>query len=43
MASAQISRIQAAINEAQRKIEEVELTFRNDASKELSETMAKAE
>lgn len=41
MASAQISRIQAAINEAQRKIEEVELTFRNEASKELSETMAK--
>ena len=41
MASAQISRVQASINEAQRKIEEVELTFRNDASKELSETMAK--
>lgn len=41
MAVAQISRIQAAINEAQRKIEEVELTFRNDASKELSETTAK--
>lgn len=41
MASAQISRVQAAINEAQRKIEEVELNFRNDASKELSETMAK--
>lgn len=41
MAAAQISRIQAAINEAQRKIEEVELTFRNEASKELSETMAK--
>ncbi|HLO62803.1 MAG TPA: HlyD family type I secretion periplasmic adaptor subunit [Azonexus sp.] len=41
MASAQISRVQAAINEAQRKIEEVELTFRNDASKELSETTAK--
>ena len=41
MAVAQISRIQAAINEAQRKIEEVELTFRNDASKELSETSAK--
>jgi len=41
MASAQITRIQAAINEAQRKIEEVELTFRNDAGKELSETMAK--
>ncbi len=41
MASAQITRIQAAINEAQRKIEEVELTFRNDAGKELSETMSK--
>ncbi len=41
MASAQITRVQAAINEAQRKIEEVELTFRNDAGKELSETMAK--
>jgi len=41
MAGAQITRIQAAINEAQRKIEEVELTFRNDAGKELSETMAK--
>jgi adhesin transport system membrane fusion protein len=41
MASAQGTRIQAAINEAQRKIEEVELTFRNDAGKELSETMAK--
>ena len=41
MASAQISRIQAAINEAHRKIEEVELAFRNDAGKELSETMAK--
>ena len=41
MASAQIVRVQAAIGEAQRKIEEVELTFRNDAGKELSETMAK--
>lgn len=41
MASAQITRIQAAINEAHRKIEEVELTFRNDAGKELSETSAK--
>lgn len=41
MASAQISRIQAAINEAQRKIEEVELSFRNEAGKELSETVAK--
>jgi len=41
MASAQISRVQSSINEAQRKIEEVELTFRNDASKELSEVMSK--
>lgn len=41
MASAQITRVQAAINEAQRKIEEVELSFRNEAGKELSETMAK--
>lgn len=41
MASAQITRIQSAINEAQRKIEEVELSIRNDAGKELSETMAK--
>ena len=40
-ASAQITRIQAAIGEAQRKIEEVELTHRNDAGKELSETMSK--
>ena len=41
MASAQITRVQASINEAQRKIEEVELNFRNDAGKELSETTAK--
>lgn len=41
MASAQITRVQAAINEAQRKIEEVGLNFRNDAGKELSETNAK--
>ncbi|PKO37567.1 MAG: HlyD family type I secretion periplasmic adaptor subunit [Betaproteobacteria bacterium HGW-Betaproteobacteria-6] len=41
MASAQISRVQASINEAKRKIEEVELTFRNEASKELSEVMSK--
>ncbi len=40
-ASAQITRVQAAINEAQRKIEEVELTFRNDAGKELSEITGK--
>ena len=41
MASAQITRVQAAISEAQRKIEEVELNFRNDAAKELSESVAK--
>lgn len=36
-AAAEIARTQAAIGEAQRKIQEVELTFRNDASKELSD------
>ena len=41
MATAQIARLQAAIAEAQRKIEERELAFRNDAGKDLSETMAK--
>ena len=41
MASAQISRIQAAITEANRKIEEVGLAFRNEAGKELAETTAK--
>lgn len=41
MASAQIVRVQAAIAEARRKIEEVEWNFRNDAGKELSETNAK--
>ena len=41
MAAAQITRVQAAINEAHRKIEEVELSFRNDAGKELSETVSK--
>ena len=41
MASAQLTRIQSAINEAHRKIEEVGLTFRNEAGKELSETMSK--
>lgn len=40
-ASAQITRTQAAIGEAQRKIQEVELTFRNDAAKELSEITGK--
>ena len=40
-ASAQISRVQAAIGEAQRKIEEVQLNSRNQMSAELSETMSK--
>ncbi|MGB9494715.1 MAG: HlyD family type I secretion periplasmic adaptor subunit [Azonexus sp.] len=40
-ATAQITRVQASINEAQRKIEEVGLAFRNDAGKELSENNAK--
>lgn len=40
-ASAQITRVQAAIAEAQKKIEEVELNFRNEAGKELSEINAK--
>ena len=41
MASAQISRVQAAISEANRKIEEVELNFRNDARKDLADTVGK--
>ena len=41
MASAQITRVQAAINEARRKIEEVELSFRNEAGRDLSETVTK--
>ncbi len=40
-ASAQIARVQAAIGEAQRKIQETELTFRNDARKELADVMGK--
>lgn len=40
-ANAQLPKIQAAISEAQRKIDEVELTIRNQASAELSETMSK--
>lgn len=40
-ATAQISRVQAAILEATRKIEEVTLTSRNQMSGELSETMGK--
>lgn len=41
VAAAQISRAQAAIAEANRKIQEVELNTRNTARKEYSETMAK--
>lgn len=41
MAAAQIARAQAAIAEASRKIEEVELNFRNEARKELAETQGK--
>ncbi len=41
MASAQISRVQAAVVEASRKVQEVEIAFRNEARKELSEAMAK--
>ncbi|MDB5888033.1 MAG: HlyD family type secretion periplasmic adaptor subunit, partial [Rhodocyclales bacterium] len=40
-ASAQIPRIESAMAEAQRKIQEVELTFRNQARTELSDTVAK--
>jgi len=38
---AQIARIGSAIAEAERKIQEVELNFRNEASKELSETVSR--
>lgn len=40
-ASAQIARVQAAIGEAQRKSQETEIQFRNDARKELSDTLGK--
>lgn len=41
IAGSQIARVQAAIGESSRKIQEVELSFRNTASKEYSETMAR--
>ena len=41
MAAAQSSRIQASISEANHKLEEVSLAFRNEAGKELAETTAK--
>jgi membrane fusion protein, adhesin transport system len=40
-ASSQITRLQAAINEAQQKIQEVELNFKNQARNELSEIQSK--
>lgn len=39
--TAQISKIQASIGEAQRKVGQVELEFRNNLRKDLSETMGK--
>ena len=41
MAAAQISRIQSSISEANHKLEEVGLAFRNESGKELAETMSK--
>lgn len=38
---AQIARVQASIGEASRKVQETELAFRNEARKELSETLGK--
>ena len=40
-ANSDIPRLESAVNEANRKIQEVELTFRNIARSELSETNAK--
>ena len=39
--TAQIARVQASIGEAQRKIQETELTFRNEARKEMADVLAK--
>jgi adhesin transport system membrane fusion protein len=41
MAGAQIARVQASINEASGKIEEVTFAFRNEVRKELSDAVAK--
>jgi adhesin transport system membrane fusion protein len=41
MATAQIARVQSAVAEASKKIQEVELNFRNEARKELAETLGK--
>jgi adhesin transport system membrane fusion protein len=40
-AAAQMARVQAAIGEAQRKVQETELTFRNEARKEMAEVIGK--
>jgi adhesin transport system membrane fusion protein len=40
-ASAQIARVQAAIGEAQRKIQETEFAFRNEARRDLADVMGK--
>lgn len=40
-AGAQIARVQASIGEAQRKIQETELNFRNDARKDLADVVGK--
>lgn len=40
-ATSQIARIQSSISEAQRKVQEVDLNFRNQARIELADTMAK--
>ncbi len=37
----QIARVQASIGEAQRKIQETELTFRNEARKDMADVMGK--
>lgn len=42
-AIAQIARVQAAITEAQRKIQEVELNFRNESRKEMAEVLGRLE
>ncbi|HEV7915460.1 MAG TPA: HlyD family type I secretion periplasmic adaptor subunit, partial [Albitalea sp.] len=40
-AGAQIARVQAAIGEAQRKMQETELTFRNEARRDMADVMGK--
>ena len=40
-AAAQIIRVQSAISEASRKVQEIEISFRNIARNELAETMSK--